>query len=129
MANINSVEMGSVLLSDARLTVKKSLFSTKTIYNPSQSNVKFTKKEYAMETGQKIEQILKGSTAEIAKKAAAADRFQDTGLGNYLLEMGASDDSQLAVLRLYHFDQLRYKPITDVLWFEGDEAKSILNLF
>ena len=54
---------------------------------------------------------------------------QETGLGNYLVEMGISDDHNFMAACLYHYDQLRYKPTTEVLVFEGKAAQKVVEKF
>lgn len=129
MANLNSMEMSAALSNDSRISIKKSLFSKKAIYNNTQSTIKFEKKEYTADEGARIQQFFRGSADEIAKRAEAVSKFQETGLGNYLVEMGISDDHNFMVACLYHYDQLRYKPTTEVLVFEGKAAQKVVEKF
>lgn len=129
MANINSVEMGATLSTDTRISIKKSFFSKKVIYNNTESSIKFAKKEYTPEEGMRIQQLFRGETADIVKKAKDTNKFTETGLGNYLLETGISNDHNFAAFRLYHYDQLRYNPIMPILIFEGADAQILAEKF
>lgn len=129
MANINGLQMGDVLSTDLRISIKKSLFSKKAVYNPTNSTIKCDKKEYSAEVGSKIAQFLRGNSSDIVARAQNVEHFQESSLGNYLLELAVSDDHQFAAICLYQFDQLRYKAITEILYFEGEEAKVIAEKF
>lgn len=129
MANINSLEMCGALFSDPRISIKKSFFSKKAVYNNTQSTIKFLKKEYTTEVGMRIEKVLAIAADRLERDLKESEQFQETGLGNYLLEGGVSDDKQFAVFRLYRYDRLRYEPVTKINFYEGSCAEKIAQLF
>lgn len=129
MAKFNSLEMAPTLSGDPRVSIKKSFFGTKVVYGQTESKIQFFKKEYTAEVGKSIEIFLKNSLSEIAQKAKGKEKFESTGLGSYLLEGGLSEDAEFAAFRLYHYSQLRYNPVTEILVFEGESAKLVGQLF
>ena len=129
MANINSLEMCGALFSDPRISLKKSFFSKKAVYNNTQSTIKFLKKEYTTEVGMRIEKVLAIAADRLESDLKESEQFQETGLGNYLLEGGVSDDKQFAVFRLYRYEHLRYEPVTKINFYEGSCAEKIAQLF
>ncbi len=129
MANINSLQMRGALSSDPRISIRKSFFSKKAVYNNTQSTIKFLKKEYTTEVGMRIEKVLAIAADRLESDLKESEQFQETGLGNYLLEGGVSDDKQFAVFRLYRYDRLRYEPVTNIKFYEGSCAEKIAQLF
>lgn len=67
------------------------------VYNNTQSTIKFLKKEYTAEVGMRIEKVLAIAADRLESDLKESEQFQETGLGNYLLEGGVSDDKQFAV--------------------------------
>ena len=49
--------------------------------------------------------------------------------GNYMAEVCSSRDGEFLAVLLFQFVQLSYAPVTDVLIFEGSDARVVKQLF
>ena len=49
--------------------------------------------------------------------------------GNYMAEVCASRDGAFLVIQLFQFTRMSYEPVSDVLIFDGDDAKALSPLF
>ena len=58
MSNFKNLEMAAAVSAHKNITVKKSLFSTKVIYTPTQSTVKDIILEYAPADGERVKRLL-----------------------------------------------------------------------
>ena len=48
--------------------------------------------------------------------------------GIYLFETCVSQDAQFAAVMLLQYRQMSYEPVTDVLYFEGNETTAITGM-
>jgi len=48
--------------------------------------------------------------------------------GIYLFETCVSQDAQFAAVMLLQYRQMSYEPVTDVLFFEGNETTAITGM-
>ncbi|MCR5077869.1 MAG: hypothetical protein K6A82_07530 [Prevotella sp.] len=128
MASFIHLEMAQPLSADTRITIKKSFFGKKAIYNATQSRINFSKTEYNTEEGLRLEHLLRLPAERLESELEGMQKFHDAGIGTHLLEKGISADHQLAALRLYRYDQLHYIPITDLIILEGEKAQRFASL-
>lgn len=130
MANIKNLQMWNDICADARISISKSMLGLKTTatYMPTQSVIDAHTVEYTPQDGDRIKRILESPVDELAK-AIGDFRPQKVPNGNYLLEIARSRDGQFIVLLLQQFTLMNYEPVTKTLFFEGDEAKVISQLF
>ena len=130
MANIKNLQMWNDICADARISIGKSMLGLKTTatYIPTQSVIDAHTVEYTPQDGDRIKRILESPVDELAK-AIGDFRPQKVPNGNYLLEIARSRDGQFIVLLLQQFTLMNYEPVTKTLFFEGDEAKVISQLF
>ncbi|MBR6121237.1 MAG: hypothetical protein IKQ05_02455 [Prevotella sp.] len=130
MANIKNLQMWNDICADARISISKSMLGLKTTatYIPTQSVIDAHTVEYTPQDGDRIKRILESPVDELAK-AIGDFRPQKVPNGNYLLEIARSRDGQFIVLLLQQFTLMNYEPVTKTLFFEGDEAKVISQLF
>jgi len=47
----------------------------------------------------------------------------------YMLEVACSRDGRFVALLLQQFARMSYEPVTDTLFFEGDDAQIVSQLF
>ena len=130
MANITSLQMWDNICNDARIGISKSLFGLRTTatYKRTGSVIDARTLEYTQPDGEKLRHILT-SPRERLGQAAAGFRPKPIVNGNYTAEVCTSRDGQFACVRLLQFSVLNYEPVTDVLFFEGDEARAVAGLF
>ena len=84
--------------------------------------------EYTPQDGDQIRRILESPVNELAK-AIGDFRPKDIPNGNYMLEVARSRDGQFVALLLQQFTRMSYEPVTKTLFFEGESAKVISQLF
>ena len=130
MSNIRNLRMCYSISTDARISIKKSLFGLRTIavYNPTGSIVDARVLEFSSDDGEQLKRILSAPREEISK-AVAGFRPEPVTNGNYLAEVCTSRDGNFLAVYLLQFSILNYEPITDVLIFEGAEAHAVGKLF
>ncbi len=129
MPSIKNLEMAAAVSAHHNITVKKSLFSTKAFYTPTQSPLKAMVLEYSPVEGERVERLLSmpvdKMAAEIAQKGKPAAGVN----GNFRLEACLSDDRQFCALQLLRFSEFSYRPLFDVRFYEGQEVESVAKLF
>ena len=130
MANIKNLQMWNDICADARISISKSMLSLKTTatYVPTQSVIDARTIEYTPQDGDRIRRILESSVNELAK-AIGDFRPKEIPNGNYMLEVARSRDGQFVALLLQQFTRMSYEPVTKTLFFEGEAAKVISQLF
>ncbi len=130
MINLNKMWMADVIRKDERMEIRKSFFGlqTKVFYRPTGSVIKLDALEFSPANGAKLKNVL---TEKGDKFHEAIMEFKGLGIvnGNYKLEMAVSSDGAFAALTLLQYRQLNYEPVTDVLFFDGGDAKSIHDVF
>ncbi|MBO7120383.1 MAG: hypothetical protein J6W03_08720 [Bacteroidaceae bacterium] len=130
MANIKNLQMWNDICVDARISIKKSLFGFRTValYNPTGSIIDAHVLELSSDDGEQLKHILSAPREEISK-AVAGFRPKAITNGNYLAEVCTSRDGNYLAVNLLQFSIINYEPVTDVLVFEGDEARAVGKLF
>ena len=130
MANIKNLQMWNDICTDARISISKSMLGLKTTatYVPTQSVIDARTIEYTPQDGDRIRRILESSVNELAK-AIGDFRPKDIPNGNYMLEVARSRDGQFVALLLQQFTRMSYELVTKTLFFEGESAKVISQLF
>ena len=130
MANIKNMQMGKTVCADERIAVSKSMLGLRTAvtYLPTNSVVDVKTLEYSAADGDKLKALLESGTDRIVK-ATADYRPQPTVNGNYMAEVCLSRDHAFAAVQLLRYIQMNYEPVTDVLFFDGDAARVVCQLF
>ena len=130
MANIKNLQMWNTICADARISISKSLFGLRTTvtYIPTNSIIDAKSFEYSPADGERLKHLL---DTPKEKLATAIDGFRPkaTVNGNYMTEVCVSRDGLFLAVRLHQFTRMSYEPVTDVLIFEGNEAKILSSLF
>ena len=130
MANIQNLQMWNDICTDVRIQISKSLFGMKTTatYKPTNSIINVSKLEYSPQDGEHLRNILSAPRATLSS-IIGEYRPKPIVNGNYVLEVCRSRDDLFVCLLLTQYQQLKYKPVTDTLFFEGEEAQTICQLF
>ena len=130
MANIKKMQMWNTICADARFSVSKSFLglSTTVTYQKTNSVLDARTYEYGPADGDKLRTILQAPHEGIAK-AVGSFQPKSTVNGNYMAEVCTSRDGAFLAVQLLQFSHLSYEPVTDVLYFEGDEARTVSQLF
>ena len=122
MPSIKSLEMAGAVSSHENITIKKSLFSIKAIYAPTQSGVKAMILEYSPTEGERLERLLNMPTGKMVDEIMHKGKPATCEVGNFRLEACLSADRQFCALQLFRFLELTYRPVTEPLFYEGKEA-------
>ncbi len=122
MANIRSLQMADAVCADARVRLEKRFLglSVRAVYAPTGSPLRCKTLELTAEDGKRMHSILTLSREQMLAALA------DMKLGSVF--NAASEDGRFAALQLFHYLQLGYEPVTDVLFLEGDEARCAAGL-
>ena len=130
MANIKNLQMWKDICADARIRISKSLFGLKVtaVYEPTQSIIDVRTIEYTPQDGDSLRRILSAPREDLGK-AIDGFRPKEVPNGNFMLEVACSRDGQFVALLLQQFTRMSYEPVTDTLFFEGNDAQLISQLF
>lgn len=130
MSNIKNLQMWNDICADARIGISKSLFGLKTtaVYKPTDSVIDARTIEYTPQDGDHLRRILSASHENLSE-AIGDFRPKEVANGNYMLEVIRSRDGQFAGLLLQQFSRMSYEPVTEALFFEGEDARVVSRLF
>ena len=128
MSSIKHLEMAAALSAYTNIKIKKSLFSTKAIYTPTQSQVKACILEYSPSEGERVERLLEMPFDKMAADIQQKGKPVAGANGNFRLELCQSDDHQFCGLQLFRFGDFQYKPVFEPRFYEGKDVESITQL-
>ena len=101
---------------------------TNATFSPTNSVIDANTFEYSPADGERLKRLL--DTPREKLSAAIGDfRPKATVNGNYMAEVCASRDGAFLAVQLHQFTRMSYEPVTDVLLFEGDDARMMKQLF
>lgn len=130
MANFRKLQMGQALISNNNLTVKSILFGLKKqlVYIPTGSPVKAIKKNYHSDAISSLRRIIESNSKGLAA-AVKAFNSPTQPIGNVELDMCISSDKNFVALQLLQFgEEYAYHPLTDVAFFEGEQAQLVSSI-
>ena len=125
MSSIKNLEMAAALSSYHHIEIKKSLFSTKAIYTPTQSQAKAIILEYTPSEGERVERLLDMPLDKMAAEIQQKGKPVAGANGNFRLELCLSDDRQFCAVQLLHFGDFQYRPVFEPRFYEGKDAETI----
>jgi len=125
MSSIKNLEMAAALSTYEHIEIKKSLFSTKAIYTPTQSQAKAIILEYTPSEGERVEHLLEMPLDKMAADIQQKGKPAAGANGNFRLELCLSDDHQFCALQLFRFSDFQYKPVFEPCFYEGKDAEAV----
>jgi len=125
MSSIKNLEMAAALSAYQHIEIKKSLFSTKVVYTPTQSQVKACILEYSPTEGERVERLLGMPLDKMAADIQQKGKPAAGANGNFRLELCLSDDRQFCALQLFRFGDFQYKPVFEPRFYEGKDVEAI----
>ena len=128
MSSIKNLEMAAALSTYQHIEIKKSLFSTKAIYTPTQSQAKTIILEYTPTEGERVERLLDMPLDKMAADIQQNGKPAAGANGHFRLELCLSDDRQFCALQLFRFGDFQYKPVFEPRFYEGKDAEYITQL-
>ena len=128
MASIKNLEMAAALSAYKNIIIKKSLFSTKAVYGPTQSSVSPIVQEYTPTSGEYLEHLLSLPLGKMAEEIKLKGKPATAPIGHYHLEICLSDDHQFCALQLFRFTDFSYTPVFEARFYEGKDVENIVKL-
>ena len=128
MASIKNLEMAAALSAYKNITIKKSLFSTKAVYEPTQSIVKPVVLEYTPTSGEYLAHLLSLPLDKMADELDKKGKPATAPIGHFHLEVCLSDDHQFCALQLFRFMDFSYTPVFEPRFYEGQDVATIVKL-
>ena len=125
MSSIKNLEMAAALSAYQHIEIKKSLFSTKVVYTPTQSQVKVNILEYSPAEGERVERLLGMPLDKMAADIQQKGKPAAGANGNFRLELCLCDDRQFCALQLFRFGDFQYKPVFEPRFYEGKDVEAI----
>jgi len=125
MSSIKNLEMAAALSAYHHIEIKKSLFSTKAIYTPTQSLARAIILEYSPSEGERVEHLLEMPLDKMAADIQQKGKPAAGANGNFRLELCLSDDHQFCALQLFRFSDFQYKPVFEPRFYEGKDAEAV----
>ena len=125
MSSIKNLEMAAALSAYEHIEIKKSLFQTKAVYTPTQSQVKAVILEYAPTEGERVERLLDMPLDRLAADIRQKGKPAAGANGNFRLELCLSDDRQFCALQLLRFGDFQYRPVFEPRFYEGKDAEAV----
>ena len=128
MSSIKNLEMAAALSAYQHIEIKKSLFSTKAIYTPTQSQAKAIILEYTPTEGERVARLLDMPLDKMAADIQQKGKPVAGANGNFRLEVCLSDDHQFCAVQLFRFGDFQYKPVFEPRFYEGKDVEPITKL-
>ena len=125
MSSIKNLEMAAALSAYQHIEIKKSLFSTKAIYTPTQSQARAIILEYTPTEGERVARLLDMPLDKMAADIQQKGKPVAGANGNFRLELCLSDDHQFCALQLFRFADFQYKPVFEPRFYEGKDAEAV----
>ena len=131
MSRFFSVEIAPAVSEHPHVSIKKSFFGlfANAYYNVTNSQIDSYENSYSRETGERIKPLFSVGDKYVIGCTKDIGSLHQQPNGNYRLDICISRDRQFIALQLFHFENLMYRPVTDVRYFEGEQAEAIEKLF
>lgn len=123
--------MAKTVSHHSHVSIKKSFFGlcSTAYYTSTNSKIESFENQYSRETGDKIRPLFSLSDDKIIEQTKIIQSLKQQPNGNYRLDICISRDHKFLAMQLYHFENLMYRPVTEVRYFEGETAEAIETLF
>jgi len=125
MSSIKNLEMAAALSAYQHVEIKKSLFSTKAVYTPTQSPAKAVILEYNPTEGERVARLLDMPLDKMAADIQEKGKPVAGANGNFRLELCLSDDRQFCALQLFRFGDFKYNAVFEPRFYEGKDVENI----
>ena len=128
MPSLKDLEMAAAVSAYKNIIIKKSLFSKKAIYAPTQSPVKVMVQDYTPGEGERLARLLDmpldKMVADIEQKGAP----KSAPIGHFRFEVCISEDGRFCALQLFRFLDFKNAPVFEPRFYEGEDVKAIAKL-
>ncbi|MBQ9357011.1 MAG: hypothetical protein IJT98_06965 [Prevotella sp.] len=128
MPSFKNLEMAGAVSVHNNISIKKSLFSTKVVYTPTQSPVKIIIREYAPAEGERLGRLLNLPLDKMETDILQKGAPKPTPVGHFRLEVCLSEDSQFCAMQLFCFVDFNNSPVSEPHFYEGSDVATIVKL-
>ena len=125
MPSIKNLEMAAAVSAYSNITIKKSFFSTKAVYTPTQSPVKVIIQDYSPSEGDRLEQLLNMPLDKMLTEIQQNGKPASAQIGHYRLEVCLSDDRQFCAMQLFRFVDFKNNAVLAPRFYEGEDAEKM----
>ena len=131
MTSVKKLTMAPTVMANQHISVQKSFFGlfSKAVYTPTDSPVTASRHEYAVEQAPFFRKLLTASSDQLSKLADGADKPKEAPLGNIMIEVCQSADSQFVAFQMLQFTNFTYEPVAPARVLEGADAEKVAKLF
>jgi hypothetical protein len=131
MAKLEQLEIRKAVSANPHITVRNKLLGLKqtVVYNPTQSKVNVTHKDFGSEEGHWIQEVLDAEPSELEKKVNFIGKLEGVDEGHTHLECCISEDHYFVAAQLFKYVDFKRVPVTDLKFFEGHDAQLVVSLF
>lgn len=98
-------------------------------YAPSMSRLEFEDRFYAPVLREELKELFALNDADLAKRLAKMQPYEQVVNGNMLVECCFSEDKEFAAIRLMKYEQIDYQPASEVRFLQGDTAHQAAKVF
>ena len=128
MANIKNMGMAETILSNGNIQVKKGFFGLTTSYTyaPTGSKMKAEQMGFDVSNGELVRKMLNGDLEYVKSELKKNGLPTTAGNANTELNIFYAEDHQFVAMQVEQYKDFTYRPVTDVIIGNGDDAKEIL---
>lgn len=128
MPSFKNLEMAAAVSTHENIIVKKSFFSTKVIYAPTQSPVKVIVREYDPVEGARLQRLLDMPISKMEAELQRKGKPATAQLGNYRLEVCLSQDHRFCALQLIRFENYKNHALFEPRYYADNDVEAIVKL-
>ena len=121
--------MAAAVSAYRNITIKKSLFSKKAIYTPSQSPVKVIIQDYTPTEGERLARLLEMPLDKMVTEIEQKGAPKSAPIGHFRFEACLSEDRQFCAIQLFRFSDFKSAPVFEPRFYEGNDAEMMAKLF
>lgn len=122
--------MWNDICADSRVYISKSWFGLKTVAKCASTGsvIEPKKVQLDQQDGERLQRILRTSSESLIL-AVEDFHLKESYNGRYMLECCVSKDETYVAMLLFQFKNFDYEPVSDVVVYEGENAKIISRIF
>lgn len=129
MPSLKDLEMAAAVSAYRNIDIKKSLFSKKAIYTPTQSPVKVMIQDYSPAEGERLARLLDMPLDKMVADVEQKGAPKSAQIGHFRFEICLSEDRQFCAIQLFRFVDFKNSPVFDARFYEGKDVEMIAKLF
>ncbi len=126
MASYKHMEMAKALSNDSRIEIRKGFLglSTSLYYTPTGAKINLMVNEYAADMEKRLTRLLQKDGGEWRLEVENG-KLPTVPVGQFRLEAAYAQDGGYLALQLFRFVDFTYSPHSEMVVYEGDDAKAV----